>query len=91
MRSFLQAVQSVRLGHLRRLAVVFVAGVLLMATTACSQPDITAGQSVPEATAADVNRAQSNLSDDAAVNEDILANQGKSRARQTDGATVPQS
>ena len=88
MKSFLQAVQSVRLGYLRRLAIIFIAGVLLMATTACSQPDITAGQPVPEATAADVERAQSNMSDDP-INEDVLAKQGESRARQNEGATMP--
>ena len=88
MRSFLQAVRSISLGQMRRLLIVFVAGILLMATTACSQPDVTAGQPVPEATAADVDRAQSNLSDDA-VNEDILAKQGVSRARQTDSVSTP--
>ena len=88
MRSFLRAVQSVSIGRLRRLVIVFIAGILLMATTACSQPDVTAGQPVPEATAADVERAQSNMSDDP-INEDVLAKQGESRARQSDGAAMP--
>ncbi len=87
MKFFPEAVQFVRLAQLRRLVVVFVAGVLLMATTACSQPDMSA-QSVPEATAADVDRAQSNISDQA-INEDVLAKQGESRARQTDSITTP--
>ena len=34
----------ISLSKLRRLAMVLVAGVLMLVTTACSQPDITASQ-----------------------------------------------
>ncbi|MGB3294128.1 MAG: hypothetical protein WBB01_14165 [Phormidesmis sp.] len=88
MKFFPQAARFINLAQLRRLIMVFVAGILLMTATACNQPNVGAGQPVPEATAADVDRARSNMSDDA-INEDILAKQGESRARQTDGATMP--
>jgi len=42
---------------------------------------------VPEATAADVDRAQSNLSDKA-VDEDVLSQQGPSQARRSDAASI---
>lgn len=67
---------------------VLVAGVLMLVTTACSQPDITASQPpVPEATEAAVDRAQDNLSDQA-IDEDVLSRQGESRARQSGGAAT---
>lgn len=71
---------------LRRIAIVFIAGLTLMITTACSPADTTASvdtnASVPEASEAAIKRAQSNLSDQA-IDEDVLSQQGESRARQT--------
>ncbi len=78
----------ISLSKLRSLAMVLVAGVLMLVTTACSQPDITASQPpVPEATEAAVDRAQGNLSDQA-IDEDVLSQQGESRARQSGGAAT---
>lgn len=88
MRFSSQIAKFIDLAQLRRLAIVFIAGILMLTTTACNQPSITASQPVPEATAADVERARSNMSDDA-VNEDVLAKQGESRARQSDGVATP--
>lgn len=88
MRFSSQIAKFIDLAQLRRIAIVFVAGILMLTATACNQPSITASQSVPEATAADVDRAQSNISDDA-INEDVLAKQGESRARQSDGVATP--
>lgn len=73
---------------MRRIAVVFVAGLTLMVATACSPADTTAlNPNVPEATEAAVERAQSNLSDQA-VDEDVLSRQGESRARQTTSPVI---
>ena len=73
---------------LRRVAIVFVAGLTLMVATACSPADTTAlNASVPEASEAAVNRAQSNLSDQA-IDEDVLSQQGESRARQTTSPVI---
>lgn len=77
---------------LRRLGIVLAAG-LLWVTTACAQPDTTASAKanqpsalqVPEKTEAAVERARGNLSDQA-VDEDVLSQQGESRARQSDGS-----
>ncbi len=77
---------------IRRLGIVLAAG-LLWATTACTQPDTMASakanqpsaQQVPEKTEAAVERARGNLSDQA-VDEDVLSQQGVSRARQSDGS-----
>ncbi len=76
---------------IRRLGIVLAAG-LLWVTTACAQPNTMASakanqpsaQQVPEKTEAAVERARENLSDQA-VNEDVLSQQGVSRARQSDG------
>ena len=80
------------LSSLRRIAVVFIAGLMLMITTACSPADTTASApsstvDVPEATEAAVKRAQSNLSDQA-IDEDVLSQQGPSRARQTESPVI---
>ncbi|PZO17344.1 MAG: hypothetical protein DCF25_11150 [Leptolyngbya foveolarum] len=76
---------------LRRIAIVFIAGLTLMITTACSPADTTASvdanTSVPEASEAAINRAQSNLSDKA-IDEDVLSQQGESRARQTTSPVI---
>ena len=76
---------------LRRIAIVFIAALTLMVTTACSQADTTASldsdMPVPEASEAAVKRAQSNLSDQA-IDEDVLSKQGESRARQTTSPVI---
>lgn len=73
---------------LRRLAIIFVAGLTLMVTTACSPTDTTAlNTDVPEPTEAAVDRAQSNLSDQA-IDENVLSRQGESRARQTTSPVI---
>ena len=73
---------------LRRIAIVFVAGLTLMVATACSPTDTTAlNPDVPEATEAAVNRAQSNLSSQT-IDEDVLSQQGESRARQTTSPVI---
>ncbi len=76
---------------LRRIAIVFIAGLTLMITTACSQADTTASvdanPAVPEASEAAINRAQNNLSDKA-IDEDVLSQQGASRARQTTSPVI---
>lgn len=80
--------QLIDLSKLRSLAIVLVAGVLMLVTTACNQPDMTASQPpVPDTTEAAVDRAQDNLSDQA-IDEDVLSQQGESRARQSDGAAT---
>lgn len=72
---------------LRRLGIVLAAS-LLWVTTACTQANTTANQpfaqQVPEKTEAAVERARGNLSDQA-VDENVLSQQGESRARQSDG------
>ncbi len=77
--------------QLRRSLVVFLAGVLVLTATACSQPDTTAqapsGQPVTEATEAALDRAQSNMSD-TAVDENVLSQQSPSQAKRSDGTTV---
>ena len=77
--------------QLRRSLAVVLAGVLVLMTTACSQPDTTAQapdrQPVTEATEAAIDRAQSNLSD-TAVDENVLSQQSPSQAKKTDGTTV---
>ena len=73
---------------LRRIAIVFIAGLMLLVTTACSPADTTASnRSAPNATEAAVDRAQSNLSDQA-IDEDVLSQQGESRARQTTSPVI---
>jgi len=85
----LQANRSILFDRVRRLALVLVVGLLmLMMTTACTPADTTATQmDVPEATPADVERAQGNLSDEA-INEDVLSQQGPSQARRSDAASI---
>lgn len=79
---------SSTLSSLRRIVIVFIAGLMLLVTTACSQADTTASETaVPEATEAAVNRAQSNMSDEA-IDEDVLSRQGPSRARQTTSPVI---
>lgn len=68
------------MSRLRRLAIVFIAGILVLSATACSTPDTTASRPVPEATEAAVQRAQGNLSDQE-IDMDVLSKQGESRAR----------
>ncbi|MGB3296845.1 MAG: hypothetical protein WBA76_01155 [Phormidesmis sp.] len=68
------------ISQLRRIAIIFVAGILVLSATACSTPDTTASRPVPEATEADVQRAQGNLSDQE-IDMDVLSQQGESRAR----------
>ncbi len=89
MNSFLQTGQRVNFDRLRRFAVALVAGLMiLLTTTACTPSDTTASQmDVPEATAADVQRAQGNLSDKA-VDEDVLSQQGPSQARRSDATSI---
>ncbi len=89
MDRFFQMGQTMTLDRLRRLAFALVAGLTIMlATTACTPSDTTASQmDVPEATAADVQRAQSNLSDEA-VDEDVLSQQGPSQGRRSDATSI---
>ncbi|MEM8505188.1 MAG: hypothetical protein AAF716_18785 [Cyanobacteria bacterium P01_D01_bin.1] len=97
MNNLLHVGRLITLERLQRLAVVLVAGLLVMImTTACtpSSPtsgtatETTAGQmGVPEATPADVQRAQTNLSDEA-VDEDVLSQQGASQARRSDATSI---
>ncbi len=68
------------MSRLRRLAIVFIAGLLVLSATACSTPDTTAAQPVPDATEAAVKKAQGHLSDQE-INMDVLSKQGESRAR----------
>lgn len=83
-----QVSQLMSLSKLRSLAMVLVASVLMLVTTACSQPDVTASQPpVPNTTEAAVDRAQDNLSDQA-IDEEVLSQQGESRARQSGGAAT---
>lgn len=73
---------------LRRITIVFIVGLVVLVTTACSPADTTAStSSVPETTEAAVDRAQSNLSDQA-IDEDVLSRQGESRARQTTNPVI---
>jgi hypothetical protein len=93
MNFILQIKRQISSVRFRQLTVVLLLSALMGLTTACT-PDTTArqpaGQSdVPTATEADVNRAKSHLSSDA-VDEDVLSQQGVSRARQSDG-TAPES
>ncbi|MBE9061198.1 hypothetical protein [cf. Phormidesmis sp. LEGE 11477] len=89
MNNFLHVGQLVTLGRLRRLVIVLVAGLLVMLmTTACTPSDTSASQmNVPEATPADVQRAQSNLSDES-IDEDVLSQQGASQARRSDSSSI---
>ena len=52
----------------------------MLSTTAC-QPDTRASMSIHEASQADVQRAQGNMSDQA-IDEDVLSQQGESLLRQ---------
>ena len=85
----MQLLSSSTFKALRRIAIIFVAGLTLMVTTACSPADTTASvdAGVPEATEAAVIRAQSNLNDKA-IDEDVLSQQGESRARQTTSPVI---
>ena len=85
----MQISASSMFNRLRRIAIVFIAGLTLMVTTACSPADTAASTdaAVPEASEAAVIRAQSNLSDKA-VDEDVLSQQGESRARQTTSPVI---
>ena len=89
MNSFLHMGQLATLSRLRRLVIILLASlVVMLMATACAPSDTTASQmDVPEATPADVQRAQSNLSDQA-VNEDVLSQQGASQARRSDSASI---
>lgn len=77
--------------QLRQLLIVFLAGILVLTATACSQTDTTAqapsSQPVTEATEAAIDRARSNMSDDA-IDENILSKQSPSQAQKPDGTTV---
>lgn len=82
--------------RLKRMVVVLFTGVFMLVTTAACTPTdatdtaaMTNNQPVPEASQADIERAQGNLSDEA-VNEDTLSKQGPSRARQSNGIVSPQ-
>lgn len=68
------------ISRLRRMAIVFIAGILVLSATACSTPDTTASRPVPDATEAAVERARGNLSDQE-IDMDVLSQQGESRAR----------
>ncbi|EDX85836.1 hypothetical protein S7335_3539 [Synechococcus sp. PCC 7335] len=88
MNNFLQVGQLITLGRLRRLVVLLIASLLIMLmATACTPSDTASSQSVPEATPADVQRAQSNLSEQA-VDEDVLSQQGPSQARRSDSTSI---
>lgn len=89
MNTLLQRRWPITFDRLRRLAVVLIAGCLMLVATACTPSDTTAsGQmDVPDATQADVERAQSNLSDEA-VDEDVLSQQGASQARRSDASSI---
>ncbi|MGC1308049.1 MAG: hypothetical protein WA885_12545 [Phormidesmis sp.] len=89
MNHFSKSARLLSLPKLRRLAIVFVAGMIMLVTTACSQPDTTA-RNVPDASQAAVERAQGNLSDQA-IDEDVLSQQGASRARESGSSATPQS
>ena len=80
---------SISFSRLRHIAVVLVASVFLLVTTACTPADTASTSSVPEASTADVQRAQSNMSDQA-IDEDALSKQGTSRARRGDDIVSPQ-
>lgn len=99
MSLFSQTIQAFK--QMRKLLIVFLAGVLVLTATACSQADTTAlspadaqnrqansAQPVTEATEAAIDRAQGNLSDQA-VDKDVLSKQGVSRARQSGGTATP--
>ena len=79
------------LNRLKRIAVMLFASLFMFVTTACAPADTTAisSQPVPEASQADVERAQGNLSDEA-VSADTLSKQGPSRARVSNGVVSPQ-
>lgn len=93
MNNLLHVGRLITLERLRRLTVVLAAGLLMLVmTTACSPTSETAASSadqmgVPEATPADVQRAQTNLSDEA-VDEDVLSQQGASQARRSDATSI---
>ncbi len=75
--------------RLRRVIVVLAASLcLLLITTACSPADTTASTGdVPEATPADVSRAQGNLSDEA-VDVDALSQQSASQAKRSGSPSI---
>ena len=88
MTSLSQPSRAIAFGRLQRLLVLLFAGLLILLTTACSPADTTASQmDVPEATPADVQRAQGNLSDEA-VDVDVLSQQGPSQARRSDASSI---
>ena len=89
MDNSLHVSQPTTLSRLRRLVIFLVAGLLAMLMmTACTPADTTASQmGVPEATPADVERAQSNLSEKT-VDEDVLSQQGPSQARRSNSASI---
>ncbi len=91
MRLFSTRLFSQLAKQLRQSLIVFLAGVLVIATTACSQPDTTtqvpSGQPVTEATEAAIDRARSNMSD-TAVDENVLSQQSPSQAKRADGTVV---
>jgi hypothetical protein len=89
MNSLLRVGQLIPFGRLRRLVAVLVVSLSVMVmTTACTPTDTTATQmEVPEATPADVQRAQTNLSDEA-VDEDVLSQQGPSQTRRSDATSI---
>ena len=89
MNSLLRVGQLIPFGRLRRLVTVLVVSLSMMVmTVACTPADTTATQmEVPEATPADMQRAQTNLSDEA-VDEDVLSQQGPSQARRSDATSI---
>lgn len=92
MKSISKSLKAFSLNPFKRLMVTLLASVFMLVTaTACTPTDTAAtpSQPVPEASQADVDRAQGNLSDEA-INEDVLSKQGPSRARQSNGVVTPQ-
>lgn len=92
MNPLLKLAARFRFADLKRIAAVLLASAFMLVTTACSPADVDASSSaqpVPEASQADIERAQGNLSEEA-VNEDVLSKQGPSRARQSNGVVSPQ-
>ncbi len=89
MSTFSFANESSPFAKLRRVVTVLAIGLFfLIMTTACSAADTTAStNSVPDATPADVSRAQGNLSDEA-VNVDELSQQSASQAKRSGSPSI---
>jgi len=88
MSTFSFANESTPFARLKRVAIVLVAGLFfLIMTTACSADTAAKANDVPDATPADVSRAQGNLSDEA-VNVDELSQQGASQAKRSGSPSI---